>query len=267
MKSTKRNKGKICVSLPADTPEGLRTSIEYALNQGADMIEVRFDYTSKDMVSDMLASIMDYKDSMIFTCRRRDEGGMYDGSEHERVSIIKRLASFRPMFVDVEYSTLLENDELYDQLRALNADLLVSYHNIKETPSIDSMLDTLKEINNKKYSNNIKIVTMANSLDDNVKTLALYRHLRSMASNYGYGINLIAFCMGEHGIVSRILCALLGSPFTYASLNNAVAPGQLTIKQMKFIYEQLEHVSIDEESYLSDYSMVLRLIELAKGVR
>jgi len=72
------------------------------------------------------------------------------------------------MLVDVEYNTLLENDELHDQLRALNADLLVSYHNFKETPSLDNMLDTLNEIS-KRYSNNIKIVTMANSLDDNIK--------------------------------------------------------------------------------------------------
>jgi 3-dehydroquinate dehydratase, type I len=252
--------GKICVSIPADTPEALKTSIGYALDQGADIIEVRFDYTSKDMVSDILYSINDQKDSMIFTCRRRDEGGKYDGSEHDRVSIIKRLASFRPMLVDVEYNTLLENDELHDQLRALNADLLVSYHNFKETPSLDNMLDTLNEIS-KRYSNNIKIVTMANSLDDNIKILSLYKHITNNNNN---NTNLIAFCMGEYGIASRVLCTLLGSPFTYASLKDALAPGQLTIKQMRFIYEQIRYISIDT-GYISNE--LLRLIEVAKGVR
>ncbi len=249
--------GKICVSIPADTPESLNASIRNALDQGADIIEVRFDYISKDIVSDILYSINDQKDSMIFTCRRRDEGGKYDGSEHDRVSVIKRLASFRPMLVDVEYSTLLENDGLYDQLRALNADLLVSYHNFKETPSLDSMLDTLNEIS-KRYSSNIKIVTMANSLDDNIKILTLYKHITNN------NISLIAFCMGEYGIASRVLCTLLGSPFTYASLKDALAPGQLTIKQMMFIYEQIRHISIDT-GYISNE--LLRLIEVAKGVR
>jgi 3-dehydroquinate dehydratase-1 len=259
--SSSSNKiGKICVSIPADTPEALKASIGYALDQGADIIEVRFDYISKDMVSDILYSINDQKDSMIFTCRRRDEGGKYDGSEQDRVSIIKRLASFRPMLVDVEYSTLLENDELHDQLKALNADILVSYHNFKETPSLDSMLDTLNEIS-KRYSNNIKIVTMANSLDDNIKILSLYKHITNNNNN---NTNLIAFCMGEYGIASRILCMLLGSPFTYASLNDALAPGQLTIKQMRFIYEQIRYISIDT-GYISND--LLRLIEVAKGVR
>ncbi|MGN6708088.1 MAG: type I 3-dehydroquinate dehydratase [Candidatus Nitrosocosmicus sp.] len=43
--------------------------------------------------------------------------------------------------------------------------------------------------------------------------------------------------MGELGILSRVLCNIVGdSPFTYASIEKAVAPGQLTIKQVRMIY-------------------------------
>jgi 3-dehydroquinate dehydratase-1 len=43
--------------------------------------------------------------------------------------------------------------------------------------------------------------------------------------------------MGELGILSRVLCNVIGdSPFTYATIEKAVAPGQLTINQMRSIY-------------------------------
>jgi 3-dehydroquinate dehydratase-1 len=44
--------------------------------------------------------------------------------------------------------------------------------------------------------------------------------------------------MGELGIVTRILCNIVGdSPFTYATNDAAVAPGQLTIDQLKAFHE------------------------------
>ncbi len=245
---------RLCVSLPAD--DGLKNSIKGALEQGADIIEVRFDYTSKYMLSSILDVVMDYRERMIFTCRRRDEGGRYEGSEQDRVSMVKRLASFRPMLLDVEYNTLLENEELHDQLRALNTDLLVSYHSMKDTPSIDTMLDIILKMS--KYSSNVKMVSMANSLNDNSKILALYNHPSIIGK-----VNLVAFCMGEYGIISRVLCILLGAPFTYSALEHAIAPGQLTLREMKAIYEQLANTGID----IRDYSKVLRLIEVVKGVR
>jgi 3-dehydroquinate dehydratase-1 len=45
--------------------------------------------------------------------------------------------------------------------------------------------------------------------------------------------------MGEAGIISRILCTVFGNaPFTYAALEKAISPGQLTIKQMRKLYDR-----------------------------
>jgi 3-dehydroquinate dehydratase-1 len=50
-------------------------------------------------------------------------------------------------------------------------------------------------------------------------------------------INSIIFAMGEAGVISRILCTIIGNaPFTYAALGKAVAPGQLTLDEMKYLY-------------------------------
>jgi 3-dehydroquinate dehydratase len=41
-------------------------------------------------------------------------------------------------------------------------------------------------------------------------------------------------------VISRILCPVIGNaPFTYASLEKSIAPGQLTVKQMKKLYNKM----------------------------
>ena len=82
------------------------------------------------------------------------------------------------------------------------------------------------------YSNYVKLVTTARTFEDNFKLLSLYDN--------NINTKLIAFAMGEHGILSRLLCILYGgSPFTYASLDNPLAPGQLDIVLMKKIYDRI----------------------------
>ena len=76
-----------------------------------------------------------------------------------------------------------------------------------------------------KFSDMVKIVTVANSVSDASRLLSLYS-IKSEKTT-------IAFCMGEHGKFSRILCLHLGSPFTYVSLGKAIAPGQFSLREIK----------------------------------
>lgn len=72
--------------------------------------------------------------------------------------------------------------------------------------------------------------------DDNLKVLALIPY----AIKRGQAI--VTFCMGEKGKMSRIFSPLMGAAWTYASLGRrrASAPGQLTVKEMREIWERLE---------------------------
>ena len=77
----------------------------------------------------------------------------------------------------------------------------------------------------KKYSSVIKIVTTAKTEYDVPKILCLY----SKAS----GLSLVAFCMGEIGKISRVICLYMGSPFTYVSLGKPIAPGQYSLREIR----------------------------------
>jgi 3-dehydroquinate dehydratase-1 len=76
-------------------------------------------------------------------------------------------------------------------------------------------------------------VTTARHTDDALRLLDLYEDT--------IGLNAVIFAMGTEGVISRVLCTIVGNaPFTYASLDNAVAPGQLTVKDMRKLYERID---------------------------
>jgi shikimate 5-dehydrogenase len=60
----------------------------------------------------------------------------------------------------------------------------------------------------------------------------------------------IVFCMGQAGLISRIIAKKLNSFVTFASINEqtATAPGQLTVDELKRLY-RYEHVDSDTELF------------------
>ncbi|MEM2759749.1 MAG: type I 3-dehydroquinate dehydratase [Nitrososphaerales archaeon] len=233
---------KICVSLGTNDVSVLKMMVNESLNNNTDYLEIRFDFFDKAALNDALEIVLDHKDRSVFTCRSPKEGGKYNGTEADRVTMLRRLAAFRPMLLDVEYCTMKENEDLLDQFTALNCDILVSWHNFEDMPDRNELANMMNMM--RVYSNNIKIVCTAKTIDDSISILKLYEHAKIG------GTNLIAFCMGEHGILSRVLCTYAGAPFTYASLTGALAPGQLTIRQMLAIYDRLS-----EKAELSNYDV------------
>lgn len=253
---------KICVSLGTSDINELKNLISDSLSSNADFIEVRFDYFDRSRMNQVLEFALDHKEKAVFTCRSPGEGGKYTGPETDRVTTLGRLAAFRPMFLDVEYNTMVANDDLMDQFTAQNCDTLVSWHNIDQTPSIEELNTLLNKM--KEYSTNVKIITTAKNVSDNFAVLKLYETAKR------YSINLIAFCMGEYGVLSRVLCTYAGAPFTYASLTDAIAPGQLTLRQMRSIYDKLERERPELTDYNSwkdkqEFDYVTKLINEVKG--
>ncbi len=253
---------KICVSLGTSNIYSLKNMMNESLNINVDFIEIRFDFFNKLTMYDALESVLDQHQRAVFTCRAKNEGGKYSGKELDRVTTLVGLAAFRPMLLDVEYNTMKANDDLLDQFTSLNCDILVSWHNFEQTPNEDELVDIMDKM--KEYSNNIKIVTMAKNLDDSISMLKLYEYVKT--SN----INLIAFCMGEYGMLSRVLCTYAGSSFTYASLAEALAPGQLTVKQMQTIYEKLNRENPELNNYNTwkerqDFNTIFKLINDSVG--
>ncbi len=222
---------KICASIPLYVEEllGIENKIERLLKEGISFVELRFDYLDDfENIDTILERISKYKKQSIYTLRHITEGGKFSESDTKRVILLKKLALARPMLLDLEYGFISTNDELADFIDNNEIRTLLSWHDFAKTPNEEILVNLIDKM--RVYSHFIKIVTTAKSMDDTIRVMGLYNLIDT-------SINLIAFSMGEIGIISRVLCNVIGdSPFTFATIDDAIAPGQLTIKQMKSIY-------------------------------
>ena len=215
---------KTCASVAEKTPKRLKQTLTKALKK-SDYAEIRFDFLNPNLVPDALQQIKKDLRKCVCTLRPVSEGGKFSGSEKNRISIMKLIAEYNPFLLDVELNSLSKNKNLQRYLKNTGTDILVSWHNFKQTPSNSVLKKKLAQM--KKISNNIKIVTMAKSINDATRVLSLYKNNNT---------KLIAFSMGNYGRISRILCLFLGSPYTYVSLGKPVAPGQFSVDEVKSIF-------------------------------
>ncbi len=82
-------------------------------------------------------------------------------------------------------------------------------------------------------ANMAKMAVTASSPDDVLRLLNVTRK----ANKKG---RVITIAMGDAGRISRIVAPLLGSEITYASVGDAVAPGQLQLNELKTILEAMK---------------------------
>ena len=221
---------KICVSIAPQDVLSITRLADQAFEQGAEYVEIRLDFLRLELLQKAIESITS-KSKAIFTLRSKGQGGKFVGSEQDRVKWLQKLAEQKPMLLDVELPTLQQNDELADFLDRQRTPLLVSWHDYQETPPNDKIADLLSEM--RIYSNYVKIVTTAKSVADSLRLLELY--------DTATGLHPIFFAMGEAGVISRVMCTVIGNaPFTYASLDEPMAPGQLTLAQMRKLYDKMK---------------------------
>ena len=221
---------RICVSIAENSLESLANSVQNALSATADFLEIRFDYLDPSIILNSLKILENIKNRCIFTIRSRSESGNFQESEDQRKEYLKMLSSSRPMLLDLEFNSLSNDIQLFDFVRSNNCNILVSWHDFDKTPDRSFLIEQINKM--KKFSNNVKLVTTALEFKHTLQILDLYDDFPDL--------NLVSFAMGELGILSRILCPIFGkNNFTYASLGRPVAPGQLSIQEMRKIYEKL----------------------------
>jgi len=217
-------KYKTCVSIAEKTPIKIKHTLKIALKK-SDFVEIRFDFLKIEQIPETLELIKKDLNKIVCTLRPKTEGGEFSGNEKERIAILKLIAEYNPFLLDVEFNTLKKNLQLRKYLKSTKTELLVSWHDFKKTPKTAELKKKISQMS--KFSNNLKIVSTANSIDDATRMLEMYS---KKGNNH-----LISFAMGDMGRISRILCLYLGSPYTYVSLGKAVAPGQFSVDEIKKI--------------------------------
>jgi 3-dehydroquinate dehydratase-1 len=215
--------GKLCAAIVSKDSESMISSAREALSVGADLVEFRLDHLAK-LEDDLPSRLDEFADRCIITLRERSQGGSFAGSESERLRLLKSFSSINPLYLDVELDAAKRNPELVKELSKKCQNLIISFHDFKSTPDLNVLVGVYRDAI--RLGAVSKIVTTANSTQDNVTVLSLY----GMAKAEG---NLISFAMGEIGALTRVLCLYMGSPLSYVSFGKASAPGQIPLEMMR----------------------------------
>ncbi len=197
----------------------------------ADIIEWRADFLPKEAILQVAPAIFEKfaGRELVFTLRTRAEGGQIELSSEEYVQIIKEVAQlYQPDYIDFEYFSY---KDVFDQMLDF-PNLVLSYHNFQETP--ENLMEILSELTslNPKV---VKIAVMANTEQDVLDLMNFTRGFKTLNPEQEY----VTISMGKVGKVSRITSDVTGSSWSFASLDEASAPGQISLSSMKKIRELL----------------------------
>ena len=202
--------------------------VNLAVEQGLSCVEVRADllvdsgYT-QDAVLEIISKIKACDLKSLFTMRRFDHGGKFSGAEKDRFDFCLWAHKAGADVVDVEWDSACAAD-----LIASNIPIILSHHDLHQTPGPQELERLTNEMLAKQPAA-LKIASTATSLSDAVRMLRWVSEQES-------GPRRIGFAMGAYGACSRILTTVFGGPITYASFGESLAPGQLSIDEMKSVY-------------------------------
>ena len=221
---------------------------------GADVLELRLDLAgikTPEAAAEMIGKLKAETGlPLLVTNRSPEEGGKGEGSEEERIGLLKALffsevkkkrdsapdsGSFFtcPDAVDIELSAEKKlREDLIKAAKEQRKTVIVSYHNFSKTPPVQEMKAILEEAF-RAGADIAKIAVMPESLEDVLSLLRVTLEARKKNRP------VCTISMGEPGKHTRIIAPFYGSVLTYASVEKAAAPGQLRVDRVKKAMELL----------------------------
>ncbi len=205
-------------------------------------LEFRLDYLTKPGLA--IPKIKAFMEShpgtvVIATCRRTVAGGRFRGSMASELDILAKASGAGCQLLDVELQTASKSKPLQVQKLRGRSALILSFHDFRGTKRLDETLQKMLAVQADFY----KIVSTATTLSDNV---TMIKFLAKESDKH----SLIGICMGEQGIISRVLGVRAGSVFTFAALSpdEKTAPGQVTAQELRNVY-RIEQVDAATRVY------------------
>jgi 3-dehydroquinate dehydratase/shikimate dehydrogenase len=221
---------RVCVAVTASDPAEMMEKAEAALSRDNSFLEFRLDYFSKPALA--LPKVKQFLDShpgtiVIATCRRAASGGKFRGSIASQLNILAKASAIGCQLVDIELQTAQRCKPAQLQKFRDRSSLILSSHDFRGTKKLDDTLEKMRAIPADYY----KVVSTAQTLSDNVTMIQFLDREHDNQS-------LVGICMGEQGLISRVLGVRAGSVFTFAAANHGeeTAPGQATAQELRSIY-------------------------------
>jgi 3-dehydroquinate dehydratase / shikimate dehydrogenase len=218
--------GKVCVAIIGATPAEMLEKASAVVRE-TPFLEFRLDYLEKPLLA--LPKLKHFlfdntAVTAIATCRRAANGGKFSGSLASEIEVLSKAGAtgFHIVDLELESAEALKKGEI-QKLRDTGVALIISHHDFAATKDLDGVYKRIAPFK----PDFIKIVPTAKTLTDNV---TLMRFIERMDDHS----NIIGICMGDAGIISRVLGLRAGSAFTFAAATSGeeTGPGQIAARTL-----------------------------------
>ncbi|HEY4930192.1 MAG TPA: shikimate dehydrogenase [Terriglobales bacterium] len=232
---------RVCVAVVGEDASNIIERAE-SLVRDNPFMEFRLDYLAQPAVA--LPKLKHFLDlhpeaTVIATCRRVVNGGKFKGSAAAQLDILTKAAVTGFQLVDIELQSaeILKSGELAELKDRVG--VILSFHDFKATKRLEETFAAMKQYPADFY----KVVSTATSLYDNVQMM---KFLQAHSAQH----EMVGLCMGEQGIISRVLGVRAGSVFTFAAATRGeeTAPGQVTASELRDTY-RIEMVDAATQVY------------------
>jgi 3-dehydroquinate dehydratase/shikimate dehydrogenase len=207
----------ICISI---AQESRRMALADMLNASrqCDLLEVRLDRFGKaPELKELLAA---KPKPVIMSCRRMRDGGLWEGSEEERLAVLRQCIISKADYVEIEL-------DVADQIRPFPpAKRVISYTNRQETPA--NIAEIYAEAQTKK-PDVIKLTTLARTPEEAWPLVQILARPP---------VPTVLVGLGKPGVMLTVLGAKIGAPWTYAALERGMEayPDQPTVADLETVY-------------------------------
>ena len=246
----------LCVSMTVEAPDEIHAALSdarRAVEFGADMVEWRVDALAEceDALRHVRTLVRESPAPCIVTIRSAREGGEWHGNEADRVSFLEALCTAdgepAPAYIDFELADAQRSSNLRQklelcvehpgQVRTVGTRLILSAHDFEGRPP--SLLRQWTAMAESDACAVAKVAWRARSVRDNIEAFELLATRVKPA---------VVLCMGEAGLMSRVLAPKFGAFLTFAHAGNdsdaqraaanaaGTAPGQVSVQDMVNLY-------------------------------
>eukprot|EP00262_Sarcandra_glabra_P020593 TRINITY_DN8273_c0_g3_i2.p1 TRINITY_DN8273_c0_g3~~TRINITY_DN8273_c0_g3_i2.p1 ORF type:complete len:542 (-),score=79.52 TRINITY_DN8273_c0_g3_i2:122-1669(-) len=219
----------VCTTLAGDTTEELLVSMQKAKEEGADLVELCTDSFSSsfDVTAHVEKIIKQRTLPLIVSYRSKaSDGSIHENEKKECFEVLGRALELSADFIDVGLEVASDFMGAYINRRS-NSKIIVSCHVSGKIPSKEELSQLVARMQST-GADIIKIVTNADFITDIAPIFHLLSHCQ---------VPLIAYAMGDRGLISQFLCPKFGGFLVYGSMGDNSIPGLPTLVSLRKVYK------------------------------
>ena len=197
-----------------------------AQEQGADMVELRFDLIEGDPVSSVNICKKVCSLPVIATIRSAQEGGQFFG---DAVSWYEKI---RPLIPLVDVVDIEQQFEPYACFVKEEGKTIIASHHYGDMMMLPELFDTERKL--RAYGDIVKIIVTPKNQEDIIELIAFTHAIKKP---------LCTGVMGGQFRYARAILPLFGSDMVYCHVGTATAAGQYSVQEFVRLMEWLKPIS------------------------